>query len=115
MGSRALSIADAIRRAQGGRCCGIDSRVRADNGIVCRRIYVGLNEADGVSTAASVTDDAATPDLTRPQTWSRRLTPLAAPPQVSVALALRTLCSTTPERGFLADRRPAYAHGCVRK
>ncbi len=73
----------------------------------------------GISTAASVADDAATPDLTRPQTSTgvgvSRLTPLAVSPQVSVAPAPRAPCATTPEPVLLAYRWPVSAHGCERK
>jgi hypothetical protein len=84
-----------------------------------RRARPALTKWMGISTAASVTDDAATPDLTRPQTSTgvgvSQLMFLAPPPLVSVAPALRTPCATTPERCFLADRRLACAHGCERK
>ncbi len=75
----------------------------------------------GISTAASVPDDAATPGLTRPQTSTgvgvSQLTPLAVPPQVSVSPALRTPCATAPERGLLTDRQAGLrsACGCERK
>ncbi len=57
----------------------------------------------------SATGDPTTRSLSR--RLVSQLTPLVVPPQVSVASALNTPCATTSECGFLADGKPACAHG----
>jgi hypothetical protein len=81
---------------------------------------VGLYEVDGDFYGCERdgrrgdSRSSATSDLNR--RWGQpAYAPRGPPPQVSVAPALRTPCATTPERGLLADRKPACAHGCERK
>ncbi len=74
----------------------------------------------GISTGASVTDDAAPQDLPQrehqPALWSEARSRYSrSPPQFSVAPALRTSCATTPERGLRAKEGRPCAHGCERK